>query len=82
MILNNISFLALDGILLQLVNGTGVFLSMLQTAVAEKAGNGLDISTVVEDDHSKGMASAMPADVLVDAGTLYPLLDGLTATFV
>ena len=80
--MNNISFLALDGILLQLVNGTGVFLSMLQTAVAEKAGNGLDISTVVEDDHSKGMASAMPADVLVDAGTLHPPLNGLTAAFV
>ena len=44
---------------------------MLQTAVAEKAGNSLDICTIVEDVHSKGVASTMPADVLVDAGTLH-----------
>ena len=50
--------------------------------MAKKAGNGLDIGTVVEDVHSKGMASAMPADVLVDAGTFHPSLDGLTAAFV
>ena len=73
---------AVDGILLQLINGTGVFLGVLQTAVAEEAGNGLDIGSVVEDVHSKGVASAMPADVLIDAGTFHPSLDGLTAAFV
>ena len=55
---------------------------MLQTAVAEKAGNGLDVGTIVEDVHGEGMASAMPADVLVDAGTFHPPLNGLTAAFV
>ena len=55
---------------------------MFQTAVAEKAGNSLDICTIVEDVHSKGVASAVPADVLVDAGTFNPSLDRLAATFV
>ena len=41
------SHLTVDGILLQLVNGTGVFLGVLQSAMAEKAGNGFDIGTVV-----------------------------------
>ena len=50
--------------------------------MAEKASNGLYISTVVEDVHGKGVASAMPADVLVDTSTLHPSLDGLTAAFV
>ena len=50
--------------------------------MAKKAGNGLDISTVVEDVHGKGVASAMPADVLVDTSTLHPSLDRLAATFV
>lgn len=36
---------AVDGILFQLVNGTGVFLGVLQTAMAEKTGNGLNIGT-------------------------------------
>ena len=40
---------AVDGILFQLVNGTGVFLGVFQTAMAEKTGNGLDVGTVVED---------------------------------
>ena len=71
-----------DGILFQLVNGTGVFLSMLQTAVAEKAGNSLDICTIVEDVHGEGVASAMPTNMLVNAGTLHPPFNGLAAAFV
>ena len=55
---------------------------MLQIVVAEEAGNGLDVGSVVEDVHSKGVASTMPADVLVDAGTFHPSLDGLIAAFV
>ena len=73
---------AVDGILLQLINGTGVFFGVLQTAMTKEAGNGLDVGTIVEDVHGEGMASAMPADVLVDAGTFHPSLDGLTAAFV
>lgn len=34
---------AVDGILFQFVNGTGVFLGVFQTAMTEKAGNGLDV---------------------------------------
>ena len=73
---------AVDGILLQLINGTGVFLGVLQAAVAEEAGNGLDVGTVVEDVHGEGVASAVPTDVLVDTSTFYPSLDGLAAAFV
>ncbi len=50
--------------------------------MAEKAGNGLDVGSVVEDVHGKGVASAMPTDVLVDAGTLHPPFNGLAAAFV
>ena len=50
--------------------------------MTKKAGNSLDICTIVEDVHGKGVASAMPTDVLVDAGTFHPSLDGLTAAFV
>ena len=50
--------------------------------MAKETGNGLDICTVVEDVHGKGVASTMPADVLVDTSTLHPSLDGLTAAFV
>ena len=73
---------AVDSILFQLVNGAGVFLGVLQTAMAEEAGNGLDVGTVVEDVHGEGVASTMPTDVFVDAGTFHPSLDGLTAAFV
>ena len=50
--------------------------------MAKKAGNGLDIGTIVEDVNSEGMAGAMPTDVLVDAGTLHPPFNGLAAAFV
>ena len=50
--------------------------------MAEKASNGLYISSVVEDVHSKGVASAMPTDVLVNAGTFHPPFNGLAAAFV
>jgi len=48
----------------------------------QEAGNGLDIGTIVEDVHGEGMASTMPTDVLVDAGTFHPPLNGLAAAFV
>ena len=50
--------------------------------MTEKASNCLYISTVVEDVHGKGVASAMPADVLVDAGTFHPPFNGRAAAFV
>ena len=71
-----------DSIPFQLVNGTGVFLGVLQTAMTKEAGNGFYVGTIVEEIHGEGMASAMSADVLVDAGTFNPSLDGLTAAFV
>ena len=73
---------AVDGILFQLINGTSVFLGVLQTAVAKEAGNGLDVGAVVEDVHGEGVASTMPTDVFVDAGTFYPSFDGLATAFV
>jgi len=50
--------------------------------MAEEAGNGLDVGSVVEDVHGEAVAGTMPVDVLVDAGTFHPSLDGLTAAFV
>ena len=50
--------------------------------MTEDACNGLDVGAIVEEVDGAGMAGAMPADMLVDAGTLYPSLDRLTATFV
>lgn len=55
---------------------------MFQSAMTKEAGNGLNVSTVVEDVHSKRVACAMPTDVLVDSGTFHPSFDGLTAAFV
>ena len=50
--------------------------------MAEWAGNSLDICIVVEYVHGEGVTGVMPTDVLVDAGTFNPSLDGLTAAFV
>ena len=50
--------------------------------MAKETSNGLDVSSVIEDVHGKGVASAMSADVLVNTSTLHPSLDGLTAAFV
>ena len=50
--------------------------------MAEEAGNGLEVGSVVEDVHGEAVAGAMPADVLVDAGTIYPSLYRLAAALV
>ena len=50
---------AVDGILFQLVNGAGVFLGVLQTAMAEEAGNGLDVGPVVKDIHGEEFDSEL-----------------------
>ena len=65
---------AVDGILLQLVYGTGIFLDVLQSAMTEDAGNCLDVVAIVEEVHSARMAGTVPTDMLVDAGTFHPSL--------
>ena len=65
---------AVNGILFQLVNVTGVFLGVLQTAMAKKAGNGLDIGTIVEDVNSEGMAAHMPTDVFFSSEKVQKVL--------
>ena len=49
---------AVDGILLQLVYGAGIFLNVLQSAMTKDAGDCLDVGTVVEDVHCEGVAGA------------------------
>ena len=73
---------AVDGVLLQFVYGAGVFLDVLQAAMAKDAGDSLDVVTIVEEVDGAGMAGTVPADVLVDAGTFHPSLHRLAATLV
>ena len=40
--------------------------------MAEEAGNGLDVSPVVEDVHGEAVVGAMPADVFFNTGTFHP----------
>ena len=71
-----------NGILFQLVNGTRVLFRVFQAAMAEQTGNGLDVGTIVQDVDGKGMTGAVPADMLVDAGTLHPSPHRLTTALV
>ena len=73
---------AVDGILLQLIYGTSVFLDVLQAAMTEDACDGLDVGAIVEEVDGAGMAGAMPADMLVDAGAFHPSSDGFATTLV
>ena len=73
---------AVDGILLQLIYGTSVFLDVLQAAMTKDAGDGLDVGAIVEEVDGAGMAGAMPADMLVDAGAFHPSSDGFATTLV
>ncbi len=50
--------------------------------MAEQTGNGLDVGSIVEDVDSEGMTGAVPADMLVYAGTLHPPSNRLTAALV
>ena len=65
---------AVDGILLQLVYGAGIFLNVLQSAMTKDAGDCLNVVAIVEEVHSARMAGTVPTDVLVDAGTFHPSL--------
>ena len=49
---------AVDGILLQFVNGTGVFLDVLQAAVTKDAGDSLDVGAVVVEIDGAGVAGS------------------------
>ena len=62
---------AVDGVLLQLVYGAGIFLDVLQSAMTKDAGDSLDVVAIVEEVHSAGVAGAVPTDVLVDAGAFH-----------
>lgn len=42
--------------------------------MAKKAGNGLDIGTIVEDVNSEGMARAMPTDVFFSSEKVQKVL--------
>ncbi len=66
--LNNIFFLALFCV--------SVFLFCFQPH------HNLFCLTVVEDIHCKGVASAMPTNMLVNAGMLHPPFNGFAAAFV
>ena len=72
----------IDGVLLQLIYGTGVFLDVLQAAMTEDAGDGLDVGAIVEEVDSAGMAGAMPTDMFVYTSTFHPSPDRLAATLV
>lgn len=56
------------------LTNTPVFLGVLQTAMAKKAGNGLDIGTIVEDVNSEGMAAHMPTDVFFSSEKVQKVL--------
>lgn len=73
---------AVDGILLQLVYGAGIFLNVLQSAMTKDAGDSLDVVAIVKEVHSARMAGTVPTDVLVDAGTFHPSFHRLAATLV
>ena len=57
----------------------GVFFGGFQAGMAEKCGNGFDVSSVVEDVDGEGMAGAVPGDVLVDACFGNPVFHGFDA---
>ena len=49
---------AVDGILLQLVYGAGIFLNVLQSAMTKDAGDSLDVVAIVEEVDGTGVAGA------------------------
>ena len=65
---------AVDGILLQFVYGTGIFLDVFQSAMTKDACHGLDVRAIVEKVDGARMAGTVPTDVLIDAGTFHPSL--------
>lgn len=52
---------------------------MGETAVAEDAGNGLDVGSVAEEVGAAAVTSAVPCDMFLDTGTGDPVAQGLQA---
>ena len=66
----------------QLVHRPSIFLGVLQTAMSKKAGDGLDIGTIIQNIHSKAVASTMPTDTFVDTCTFYPSFYRFATTLI
>jgi hypothetical protein len=52
---------------------------VLEAAVTEEAGDSFDVGTVIKDIDRKGMAGAVPGDMLFDASGFDPTVDRLEA---
>ena len=61
------------------IDGSGVFLGVGEAAVAEDAGNGLDVGSVAEEVGAAAVAGAVPGDVFLDTGTGDPVAQGFQA---
>ena len=55
------------------IDGAGVFLCVGEAAVAEDAGNGLDVGSVAEEVGAAAVAGAVPGYVLFNTGTGDPV---------
>lgn len=72
----------IDCLRLQLIHCPSVFLGMLQSAISQQTCNGLDVGTIIQNIHSKTVASTMPTNVFVDSCTFYPPFHRFTATLI
>ena len=61
------------------IDGAGVFLGVGEAAVAENAGNGLDVGTVAQQICSATVAGAVPSDMFLDTGTGDPVAKSFQA---
>ena len=50
--------------------------------MAQQTGNCLNVGTIIKDIHRETVPGTMPADVLIYAGQLHPMLHGLTTALV
>lgn len=62
----------INRLLFQFIHSAGIFFRMLQPAMSQQTGNGLNVCAVVQNIHGKGMSSAMPTDMLVYSGAFHP----------
>lgn len=61
------------------INGACVFLGVGEAAVSEDAGDGLDVGAVAEEVGAAAVSGAVPGDVLLDAGSSYPVTQSFQA---
>lgn len=71
---NYLRWYEVDGSLFERIDGAGVFLGVGETAVAEDAGNGLDVGSVAEEVGAAAVTSAVPCDMFLDTGTGDPVM--------